>query len=92
MRQNFAISSRNYENFEQAFFALLDKHDPYKNKKIRANQVPYMTENLGKAIMKRSQLKITLKLTQQKVCYYTRNKIIFVVSCIRKKERSTIAA
>ena len=37
--------------------ALLDKHVPYKSKKILANQVPSMTKNLRKAIMKRSYLK-----------------------------------
>ena len=46
LRQNLATSSRNFENFEQAFLALLDKHAPYKSKKKRANQVPYMTKNL----------------------------------------------
>ena len=43
-KQNLATSSRNYENFEKAFLTLLDKHAPYKIKKIRANQVPYMTK------------------------------------------------
>ena len=44
LRQNLVTSSRNYENFEQAFLTLLDKLVPYKSKKIRANQVPYMTK------------------------------------------------
>ena len=57
LRQNVATNSRNYENFEQAFLVLLDKYPPYRSKKIRANHVPYMTKNLKKAIMKRSQLK-----------------------------------
>ena len=56
LRQNLAASSSNYENLEQAFLALLDKHAPYKSKKIRANQFPCITKNLRKAIMKRSQL------------------------------------
>ena len=43
-KQNLATSSRNYENFEEAFLTLLDKHAPYKSKKIRTNQVPYMTK------------------------------------------------
>ena len=57
MRQNLATSTSSYENFEQAFLALLNKHAPYESKKIRANQVPFMIKNLRKAIMKRSQLK-----------------------------------
>ena len=31
-------------------FALLDKHAPYKHKKIRANQVPYITKYLKQLI------------------------------------------
>ena len=33
-----------------------NKHAPLKKKFIRANHVPYMTKNLRKVIMKRSQL------------------------------------
>ena len=58
LKQYLATSSSNYKHFEQAFLALLGKHSPYKSEKIRENQVPYMTKNLRKAIMKRSQLKI----------------------------------
>ena len=57
LKQNLATSSSNYANFEQAFLASFDKHAPYKSKAIIENQVPYMTQNLGKAIVKRSQLK-----------------------------------
>ena len=91
MRKNLATSKRNYENFEQEFLVLLDNHAPYKSKQTRANQVSHMTKNLRNVIIKRSQLK-TIKLTQQKVCDYTRNKRTFVVSYIRKKERSTVTA
>lgn len=48
-----------------------------------------MTKNVRKAIMTRSQFKTRLKSTQEKVCDYIRNKIIFVVSYVRNKERST---
>ena len=58
LKQYLATSSSNYKHFEQAFLALLGKHSPYKSEKIRENQVPYMTKNLRKAIMKRFQLKI----------------------------------
>ena len=37
-------------------------------------------------------ISVPLKLTQQRVCDYTRNKRIFVASCVRKKERSAIAS
>ena len=45
-----------YETFEEEFLKVLNKHAPLKKKFIRANHAPYMTKNLRKAIMKRSQL------------------------------------
>ena len=33
-KKNLATNSGNYENFEQPFLGLLDKHVPFKNKKI----------------------------------------------------------
>ena len=47
---------REYETFESIFLKALDKHAPCKKKIIRANQKPYMTRTLRKAIMKRSEL------------------------------------
>ena len=38
LRQNLATSSRNYENFEQAYLSLSDKHASYKRKKIRVTK------------------------------------------------------
>ena len=45
-----------YETFEEEFLKVLNKHVPLKKKFIRVNHAPYMTKNLLKAIMKRSQL------------------------------------
>ena len=45
-----------YETFEEEFLKVLNNHTPLKKKFIRANHAPYMTKNLRKAIMKRSQL------------------------------------
>ena len=45
-----------YDNFENVFLEVLEKHAPLKKKYIRANEVPYMSKTLKKAIMKRSQL------------------------------------
>ena len=45
-----------YESFDKEFLKVLNKHAPLKKKVIRANHVPYMTKDLSKAIMKRSQL------------------------------------
>ena len=36
--------------------AVLDKHAPLKQKTLRANNKPYVTKNMRKAIMRRSEL------------------------------------
>ena len=45
-----------YESFEDTFTALLDIHAPMKKKILRANEKPYVTKAMRKAIMKRSEL------------------------------------
>ena len=45
-----------YTDFEVTFLKVLDKHAPVKSKLVRANEAPYMTKSLRKAIMKRSEL------------------------------------
>ena len=47
---------KSYEEFESIFLNILGKHAPMKSKYIRANEAPYMTRTLKKAIMKRSRL------------------------------------
>ena len=47
----------NYEEFESIYLKVLEKHAPFKIKTVCANQAPYMTKNLRKAIMRRSALK-----------------------------------
>ena len=55
------------EEFEGIFMRLLDHHAPFKKKVLRANNAPYITKKLRKAIMKRSQLeKISLKTLSEK--------------------------
>ena len=46
----------NYESFESVFLSVLNKHAPLKKKFVRGNQAPYMTKQLRKAIMRRSEL------------------------------------
>ena len=46
----------NYSSFENIFLSVLNKHTPYKKKVVRANQKPYLTKQLRKAIMNRSSL------------------------------------
>ena len=45
------------EEFEEIFMNLLDHHAPLKKKILRANNAPYITKKLTKAIMKRFSLK-----------------------------------
>ena len=45
-----------YNNFENVFLQVLEKHAPLKKKLIRANEAPYITKTLRKAILRRSQL------------------------------------
>ena len=45
-----------YNSFQTIFLDTLDGHAPLKKKVVRANQKPYVTKNMRKAIMLRSQL------------------------------------
>ena len=45
-----------YDSFQTIFLDTLDVHAPQKKKVVRANQKPYVTKNMRKAIMLRSQL------------------------------------
>ena len=62
--QNFRIDLRtkmdgtiSYSEFEDIFLKTLEIHAPTKKKVVRANDKPYMTKSLRKAIMRRSYLK-----------------------------------
>ena len=47
----------NYELFEYTFMELLNKHAPMKTKYVRANNAPFMSRLLSKAIMTRTRLR-----------------------------------
>ena len=47
---------KSYSNFEDIFLNCLNRHVPLKKRVIRANEVPYMTKVLRKAIATRSRL------------------------------------
>ena len=51
------INEKDYYHFEITFLEVLEKHAPMKKKVLRANDKPYMTKALRKAIMRRSTLK-----------------------------------
>ena len=46
-----------YSTFEKIFASILNKHAPMRTKYLRGNNQPYLTKDLRKAIMKRSQFK-----------------------------------
>ena len=46
-----------YSEFEETFLKILEKHAPSKQKVYRANDKPYMTKALRRAIMLRSSMK-----------------------------------
>lgn len=56
LRNQFSKIS-DYLHFEVTFLKVLEQHAPMKMKVLRANNKPYMTKALQKAIMKRSTLK-----------------------------------
>ena len=76
-----------YKEFKEIFMNLLDHHAPLKKKILRANNAPYITKKLRKAIMKRSQLENIHRktLTEKSLKAYKKQKIC--VSRLYKKER-----
>ena len=77
----------NYHEFEKTFLKILNKHAPIKRRFIRANDVPYMTKALRKAIMRRSQLETKFHKTRKKADQIACRKQKNFVSRLYKKER-----
>ena len=48
--------NKGFDSFEDTFMKTFNRHAPMKKKFVSANEVPYMTKALKKAIMKRSEL------------------------------------
>ena len=51
------LSNLSNDMFTDLFMGIFNKHAPLKFKVVRANNNPFMTKDLRKAIMKRSKLK-----------------------------------
>ena len=51
------LESNSYSEFEKAFLTVLNKQAPFKTKFLRLNNNSFMTKELRKTIMKRSQPK-----------------------------------
>ena len=57
MKQRFRTGDcKSYGNFEEIFLNCLNRHALLKKRVVRANEVPYMTKALRKAIATRSRL------------------------------------
>ena len=76
-----------YISFEKNFLSVLNKHAPLKKKKLRANEVPYMTKTLRKAIMKRTELETKYLKNKSKTNLSSYKKQRNFCSKLYKKER-----
>ena len=54
---NIIITNNIISNFKETIFNIFDKHDPIKQKYLRANEAPFMTKELHREIMERSRLR-----------------------------------
>ena len=81
-----------YFDFERIFLQILDTHAPLKKKIVRANQAPFVTKTLRKAIMRRSEFesKSTIITQQRKITQPTGNKKIIAVDFIKRNAKSTM--
>ena len=55
----FDFRASDIEGFKNKIICIFNKHGPIKRKYICANEAPFMTEELHKAILKRSKLRHT---------------------------------
>ena len=83
------LESNSYSEFEKAFLTVLNKQAPLKTKFLRHNNNPFMTKELRKAIMKRSQLKNRYNKNHNYENWYLYKKQRnFCVSLLRKTKRN----
>ena len=83
------IESDSYSEFEKAFLTVLNKQAPLKTKFLGHSNNPFMTKELRKAIMKRSQLKNRYNKNQNYENWFLYKKQRnFCVSLLRKTKRN----
>ena len=56
-KEDFVNNDKGFEKFCNISMKVLNKHAPRKKKIVRGNQMPFMTKDLSKEIMKRSRLR-----------------------------------
>ena len=91
LEQKF-IHCENYTQMDEHFLVLLNEHAPLKKKIVRANEVPYMTRDLRKAIANRSRLENRFyrsKTDESKIAYKKQKNYC---SRLYKNERKTFYA
>ena len=69
---NLYHSAPNYDDFIKLVNRVLDRHAPQERRYIRANQKPFITSELNKAIMNRSRLRnryLKLRTSVSKIAY-----------------------
>ena len=76
-----------YDQFEKKFMEVLEKHAPLKKKTLRANDAPYMTKTLRKAMMKRTELANKYNKSKNMQDYNNFRKHKNYVNRLYKKER-----
>ena len=75
------------KTYQDLYMEVLNRHAPLKKKTVRANQVPYMTRTLRKAIMMRSKLEnnfLKNSTLENKIAYKKQKNLC---SKLYKKER-----
>ena len=85
----FEEESPNYDSFHRTFMSVLEKYAPIKEKKVRANNAPFMNKDLSKAIMTRSRLRNRYNKTpsQENLLAYKKQRN-FCVKISRKTKRN----
>ena len=87
LNKNRAIS---YENFEKIFLEVLEKHAPSRTKKVRANDKPFITKPLHKAMMATSQMEKKFHRNpsqENKAKYKKKTEKLHKRLCIREKKK-----
>ena len=79
------LESNSYNEFEKTFLTVLNKQAPLKTKFVRHNNNPFMTKELRKAIIKRSQLKNRYNKNHN---YLYKKQRSFCVSLLRNTKRN----
>ena len=76
-------------NFEKIFLEVLDKHAPSRTRKVRANDKPFVTQELRKAMMKTSRLErgYCRAPSNENKLKYTKQKKLYKKALQKRKEK-----